>query len=193
MKKHLILAALIISSTVFNASFAMEEIEKNIEEKAEKGHVVSMMDVSFLRAGKCLNGDGKEHCEAFLLWHSRLLVRIHQDDACKVTRKLTLLGLVYNMRNTYSDLKRIIIDKGYMDQSDFSRRNNRIRIAEAIEWAHQKTENDELPSAYELLDLKCGTWDISGYEKKSCFLHPRYWKKMRENTLDEVFYLYRFL
>ncbi len=39
MKKHLTLMALIISSFVFNVSFAMEEVKKS----AEKGNIGAMM------------------------------------------------------------------------------------------------------------------------------------------------------
>ena len=46
MKKHLTLMALIISFTVFNVSFAMEEVEEETLKKAEKGNIEAIMRLS---------------------------------------------------------------------------------------------------------------------------------------------------
>ena len=82
MKKHLTLMALIISFTVFNASFAMEETEQEILEKAETGNIEAMMAIIVKQADKCLTNIDRKSCEEALKWDTRALLRAKQDLEC---------------------------------------------------------------------------------------------------------------
>ncbi len=163
MKKHLTLMALIISSTVFNASFAMNFVSKFKEtfyncngynkkkrireEYADKGYIFSMISLCRSESKRCLNGEGKEHCEKFLAWYYRLALRLKQNHqrVGSSVEFFYLTTMIENERYKENVLKQSVL-KNYMNVSDLSEENEKICACKALEWVQKRTNNGTLPS-----------------------------------------------
>ncbi len=158
MKKHLILTALIISSTVFNASFAMD----NAKAKAKKGEIRAMMDVMVEQAKECSISKDEESCRKATIWFLRTVNRLCQDAFCVTDTSI---------KKQYKSIILSMLEERVSDDSF----NEQIMM-EAFKWVEKRTIDDTLPPPL----------GINETNKKSFFPQDE-WKARRQKVLDELY------